>query len=114
MGVVGCGACGLRGVDVGLPHDRPRYFHIRAWPGANLRKFHVANLKMSTGANLKIESIHDGNHKTKRELIRLFGLEDVNPRSLARMSTRSITQGIPPAMTKAIAESVIPSKLYVK
>ncbi|MEO0562735.1 MAG: DNA cytosine methyltransferase [Chloroflexota bacterium] len=103
----------LRGVDVGLPHDRPRYFHISTWPGANLRKFHVANLRMSSAANFKVRPVHDGKHKTKSELVELFGLQEINQRSLARMSIDAISQGIPPAMTKAIACAIIPEPVWI-
>lgn len=86
----------MNGGYFGLPSDRPRFFHVSTLaPGRLLRK------------PSEVIQVHGGT-ASKADLIRAFGLEDVNKQRLSHLTMHGIEQGIPPRMTRWIAEAVFP------
>jgi len=108
----------LYGHDFGLNMHRPRYFHmsssqhINVIPGANVSTRQLINEmpgdnEMSSSSSSNV--IHGGEYMSRDALIRVFGLDCI-PLARRRSLTREgIEQGIPPAMTKAIAEAMFPN-----
>lgn len=85
----------LYGKDFGLPMSRPRYFHVSTRQMINV----------SPGAN-DVNQVHGGKYLNRVELIKTFGLECIPDGRLKNITMAGIEQGIPPAMTKAIAQSM--------
>lgn len=109
----------LYGRDVGLVMDRPRYFHVSAFIDAHMRQTHVAHMRkmiidrrinVSAGAHVHI---HGGDYVSRGELIEVFGLRTIPEQRLKRLTRTGIEQGIPPAFTRLIAETVIPRKFLI-
>lgn len=86
----------IDGQSVGLGMKRIRYFHV-----VTLKR----PVKMISSSSSVAEcSPHDSN-MTRSDLITAFGIDDFPPQSLKRMTRYEMRQGIPPAMTRWIAES---------
>lgn len=93
----------LSGLDVGLPLNRPRYFHI-----AHEKITSCSFSKMNTGFSSQISSgeiinPHGAAYVSRPELIIAFGLSSLPITHLRNLTKTHIEQGIPPAMTRTIA-----------
>jgi DNA (cytosine-5)-methyltransferase 1 len=87
----------IDGQAVGLGMKRIRYFHV-----VTLKQ----SVKMvSSSSSLAECSPHDSK-MTRSDLISAFGIEDYPPQFLDKMTRYEMRQGIPPAMTRWIAESL--------
>lgn len=117
----------LRGVFFGLPMNRPRLFHINQYPGSHHERVSSCSFSQmsgSAGANVctrmnphlstgqlanmsldRIFKVHEDS-LTRAELITAFGLNSLPVSHLRRLTKDHIEQGIPPAMTKHIAQSM--------
>jgi len=85
----------IDGMALGLPMKRIRYFHL-----STLRKpaRYMSNRP----------SVHKSGDLTRAEAIAAYGLGEINPHRLKHMTLAGIEQGIPPAMTRLIAELMFP------
>jgi len=106
----------LRGVDFGLPLNRPRYFNVCSAAKVNLSNVAKVNLSVDAQANLsglpaghKLINPHGRQFVPRADLERAFGLDCVPQQQRARLTRHGIEQGIPPAMTRFIA-----SRLFQK
>lgn len=86
----------------GLPLERRRYFY-------------VSTLSSSTRLMKRGSSIvvHQGQFVPRSELIRAFGLDVINENRRRFLTREGIEQGVPPAMTRWIAERVFPHKALI-
>lgn len=86
----------------GLPMERRRYFF-------------VSTLKAPAQLMKKGKSIviHGGDYVRRDDLIKAFGLEVINENRQRFLTRTGIEQGVPPAMTRWIAEKVIPDKVLI-
>lgn len=87
----------MNGHAFGLPMERRRYFHVSLLkkPQRKISSGHVSH------------HLH-GDPVRRDEVIRVMGLNVISPHRLKVMTKDGMLQGIPPAMTKYIAETVIP------
>lgn len=86
----------LDGHAVGLPMERRRYFYVSG------RRTSQQVLKSG-----EVINVHGRQYTCKADLIRAFGLVDyVSPRRLDKLTIPGIEEGIPPAMTHWIVESL--------
>lgn len=93
----------MNGHAMGLPIDRKRYFH--------LSELASSRVLIKRGRSI---SIHGGNFIAKPELISAMGLGDmISRQAINKLTRRGIEQGIPPIMTKYIAEILIPHKFTI-
>lgn len=86
----------LNGHAVGLPLDRPRYFHVSQLTETVHRVGRGEALTMHGGT------------ATRAEMIQAMGLQTIPKFRRKRLSKRGIEEGIPPAMTQFIAGLVLP------
>lgn len=93
----------LDGHYVGLPMERRRYFYISS----------MIDTHQLIKKGYETIRIHGGKYKSRDELIYAFGLESLNEWQLKRLSRVGIEQGIPPKMTKFIADMCIGEKLLI-
>ncbi len=94
----------MNGAYFGLDHDRPRYFYVSDL-GAPVRW-----IKSVSGA----EVINGKKFISRDRAIKAMGLDQMISRSrLKKITKRGIEEGIPPAFTRAIAETVIPCKAMI-
>jgi DNA (cytosine-5)-methyltransferase 1 len=99
----------LSGPDVGLMQmQRRRYFHISCRAHSNVRIDRQINVKP-----VSYLQIHGGQYVSREKLIDVFGLDCINEQRLRNLSRVGIEQGIPPAFTKLIAESIFPQKFMI-
>ena len=114
----------LSGRAFGLASDRRRYFHV------SKLKRRIRKINMSSAANLNVSiDAHINQHNVsnmrspqtfqvrakmrRKEMIEALGLDVINPNVLRRIPVRCMNQGIPPVMTKSIAEVLIPEKIAI-
>lgn len=90
----------MNGHAFGLPMERRRYFYVSLLnkPQRKISSGHVSH------------HLH-GDPVRRDEVIRVMGLNVISPHRLKLMTKDGMLQGIPPAMTQYIAESVLP-KVY--
>lgn len=86
----------------GLPMEHRRYFYVSTLAAP-------AQL-MKPGKSIVI---HGGGYVRRADLIRAFGLEVINENRQRLLTRTGIEQGVPPAMTRWIAEAVIPDKVLI-
>lgn len=91
----------MNGHWFGLPSDRRRYFYVS--------ELEAPRRLIKRG---KAITIHGGN-ATKDDLVNAMGLNMISPAASKKLTVRGIEQGIPPAMTKHIAELVMPDKFLI-
>lgn len=93
---------GMDGHYFGLPMERRRYFYVSTLQ-ANIRL-------MKRAASIVI---HGGDYVPRHKLIEAFGLNVINENRRRFLTREGIEQGIPPVMTRWIAERVIPHKTLI-
>lgn len=99
----------LCGDDVGLfQMARKRYFHINSGGAAQIS----IDRQINVGIDAHIQ-IHGGRYVSRAKLIEVFGLNTIPEQRLRNLSIRGIEQGIPPAFTRRIAESIFPNKFMI-
>lgn len=86
----------------GLPSERRRYFYVSTL-ASPLRL-------MSSGQTI---NVHGWDYVNRRSLIKALGLDEINTRRLSHITMSGMKQGIAPAMTRKIAELVIPNKFMI-
>jgi len=86
----------------GLPSERRRYFHVSTL-AAPLRL-------IKQGKSI---TIHGWEYTSRAQVIEALGLSEINERRLSRITMYGMKQGIAPAMTRKIAELVIPGKFMI-
>lgn len=86
------------GFYFGLPSDRRRYFHAT---GLEARRL----LRISSGLAV---NVHSG-EATRADVIRALGLEVIPEKQRRFLRTYDMEQGIPPAMTRWLAETMFPT-----
>jgi site-specific DNA-cytosine methylase len=86
----------------GLPSERRRYFYVSTLK-APLRL-------MSAGETI---NVHGWDYISRRSLINALGLDEISTRRLDKITMYGMKQGIAPAMTRKIAELVIPNKFMI-
>lgn len=91
----------LDGHAVNLPISRRRYFHV------STRHTVYKNISSAAGSH-----IH-GDFVARDDMIRLMGLDVINPHRLKNITVRGMKQGVPPLMTKFIAESMFAQKAMI-
>jgi hypothetical protein len=94
----------------GLPIERRRYFHASTLvaarflsnrPGSNMIVEPVSNVRIHTSAN-------------RKTVIQAMGLEElISSASLRKISVDGMLQGVPPIMTKTLAELIFPHKAMI-
>ena len=57
--------------------------------------------------------IHGGEYVSRENLVKAFGLDCINENRLRGLTRDGMKQGVPPAMTRWIAETVIPHKTLI-
>ena len=75
---------------------------------------HSSHLSINTGSNINLANVvnvHGDEYVSRHELIAAFGLRELPVSHLRRLTIDHIVQGIPPAMTKLIAQSLFPRLL---
>jgi DNA (cytosine-5)-methyltransferase 1 len=93
----------LDGHSVGLPIERRRYFYVSG-----------RRSTQQVLADGEVVNVHGKRYVSKAELIRAFGLTDwISPHVLKRLTIGGIEEGIPPAMTHYIIESLYAHKFMV-
>jgi len=94
----------MDGHSVGLPSERRRYFYVSTLEAA-------AQL-MSSGESI---NVHGRSFVARSEVLRAFGLcsEYMSAWWLSKLAVRHIEQGVPPAMTRRIAEMMFPHKFMI-
>jgi len=92
----------MDGHALGLPSERRRYFHVSTLE----RPLRL----ISDGRSIHV---HGSKYVTRRSLIEALGLEMISPGRLSNITMSGMEQGIAPAMTKRIAELVIPNKFMI-
>jgi len=85
----------IEGTAIGLTSKRRRYFHVSTL--AALRRFMSNRL-----------ADHKQGQMTRAEAIEAMGLEVINPHRLKQITLKGMEQGVPPAMTRMIAEMMFP------
>lgn len=87
----------MNGHAFGLPLERRRYFYVSLLkkPQRKISSGHVSH------------HLH-GDPVRRDEVIAVMGLNVISPHRLKLMTKDGMLQGIPPVMTKYIAESVLP------
>lgn len=112
----------LNGIDVGVPMMRKRYFHLswmRSSRKINIdRAFHISSVRdinLNTGANVNDMPVANlvylhGQYVRKEDAIKAVfaGIDEINTRYLTNVTLDGMEQGIPPAMTKFIADCFVP------
>lgn len=96
----------MNGYGVGLPSERRRYFYV------SLLEKQVRQLRstqMSSPAQINIHK----DFVSREQIIKALGLDMIPEKRLRHLTRVGMEQGIPPAMTKAIAEMVLPHKFMV-
>jgi len=86
----------------GLPSERRRYFYVSTL-AAPLRL-------MSRGRTI---NVHGWDYINRSQMINALGLDEINARRLSRITMYGMQQGIAPAMTRKIAELVMPNKFMI-
>ena len=86
----------------GLPSERRRYFHASTLE----RPLRL----MSSGRTI---NVHGGDYINRRSLIEALGLDVINARRLSNLTMAGMEQGVAPAMTKYIAETIFPNKTLI-
>lgn len=86
----------------GLPSERRRYFYVSTLA--------AARRLMSSGETI---NVHGWKYINRRSLIKALGLNEINSCRLSHITMSGMEQGIAPAMTKKIAELVIPNKFMI-
>lgn len=92
----------IDGHSLGLPLQRRRYFH------ASTLEAPVRLIKSGDSINL-----HGDDFVSKKEMIEAMGLNMISRHQLKKLTRKGIKQGIPPAMTKYIAERLVPGKFLI-
>lgn len=92
----------IDGHSLGLPLQRRRYFH------ASTLEAPVRLIKSGDSINL-----HGDDFVSKSQMIKAMGLKMISRHQLKKMTVKGIKQGIPPAMTKFIAETLVPGKFLI-
>lgn len=90
------------GFYFGLPSNRRRYFHATGLEPA--RWLRISNRPRS--------NIHNGN-SSRNEAIEALGLSIIPATQLRKITKHGMEQGIPPLMTKAIAEKIFSFKAMI-
>lgn len=92
----------MDGHSVGLPSERRRYFHVSTLltPGRFL----------SPGQSI---NVHGSDFISRCQVIKALGLHEISARRLSNITRYGMEQGIPPAMTKKIAEMIFPDKFMI-
>jgi DNA (cytosine-5)-methyltransferase 1 len=96
----------IDGFAVGLPSQRRRYFYVSMLEHS-MRM--LAGCQMSSA---EVINIH-GDFVSRSQIIKALGLDIIPEKRLRQLTRVGMEQGIPPAMTKAIAEMVLPHKFMV-
>lgn len=91
----------MNGAAFGLPSDRRRYFHV-----TGLRPTRKL-MKVSSGIH-----VHGGSIR-RSETIRAMGLECIPEKRISCLSQDGMEQGVPPVMTRWIAEQLFPNKAMI-
>lgn len=86
----------------GLPSERRRYFHLSTL-AAPLRL-------MKSGETI---NVHGWDYVSRQQMIKALGLNEINHRRLTNISMFGMKEGIPPAMTRKIAELAFPRKFMI-
>lgn len=92
----------MNGHFVGLPFERRRYFHVSGLVS-------TAQLIMSGRRSVHIH----GPFIPRSQLVDVLGLEVIPENRRKHLTVYGMEQGIPPAMTKHIAEMVLPNKFLI-
>lgn len=87
----------------GLPMERRRYFYISSLPGTHQK----------TCKGRETISPHGHKYCDRLSLIRAFGLEIISGQQLSKITRKGIEQGIPPIITKYIADSFCGEKIQI-
>lgn len=86
----------------GLPSERRRYFHVSTLTaGSRL---------MRAGETI---NVHGWGYTSRAEIIEALGLHEINARRLSNITRYGMKQGIPPAMTRKIAELMFSDKFMI-
>lgn len=86
----------------GLPSERRRYFHVST--------LETPLRLMSAGETI---NLHGWNYTSRQDFIDGLGLHEISARRLSHITLSGMEQGIAPAMTRKIAELVIPNKFMI-
>ena len=86
----------------GLPIERRRYFYVSGLD-TSLR---LMRTRPAT-------YLHGGEYVPREDIITAMGLDVINKNRVTHLTIEGMEQGIPPLMTKFIAELVIPDKVYI-
>jgi hypothetical protein len=101
----------LTGRDVGLCQmHRKRYFHVSGLPGTHMS---IDGRTKVSGLEAAYLHIHGGQYVRRETLIEVFGLDCIPEKRRARLSRVGIEQGVPPVMTKWIAERMFANKFMI-
>lgn len=90
----------MNGAAFGLPSDRRRYFHVTGLEARRLL------MNVRDGAHIRIH----GGTATRGDVIQAMGLQVIPARRLSLLTQKGMEQGIPPAMTRWIAENRFPCR----
>lgn len=109
-----------------------RLMKMSASPGANVSSWPVTNLSGRPGANVSnqdvphisgasgpqmivdhIINVHADGGPPRADVIKALGLDVIPARQLAKISVAAMSQGIPPAFTKFIAEQSFEHKAMI-
>ena len=96
----------MDGYAVGLPSERRRYFYV------SMLKKSIRQLRASQSNAIGRINIHK-DFVSREQIIKALGLDIIPEKRLQHLTRVGMEQGIPPAMTKAIAEMVLPNKFMV-
>ena len=92
----------MNGHYFGLPMERRRYFHVSTLvPGQRL---------ISSGQSI---NVHGQAYVSRDEIIEAMGLWMINEKRLRNLSMTGMEQGVPPVMTKHIAEMMFAKKFMI-
>jgi len=89
----------MNGAYFGLPSDRRRYFHVTGLEARRLL------MKVRAGTQIHIH----GGSATRAQTVEALGLNCISKQRLKNLTQDGMEQGVPPVMTRWIAETLFPS-----
>lgn len=92
----------MDGHSLGLPSERRRYFYVST--------LEAPRRLMRPGDSV---NVHGAAFVSRADVIRAMGLDCISSRRLTHISVNAMKQGIPPLMTKRIAEMIFPDKFLI-
>lgn len=96
----------IDGYAVGLPSERRRYFYVSMLE-QNVRMLRASQMSSPEKINIHKDFV------SREQIIKALGLDIIPEKRLRNLTRVGMEQGIPPAMTKTIAEMVLPNKFMV-